>query len=236
MGVYWLRSGRFAVWAKRAVIPDVTLNAGPTQAPTTSSRSLPNPLGSCSPRVPTVGARASPEYADPAGSDRRPAGDTASGLAPKRSADGRPRGEIQASAAPGEVPVGRPETRVRFPSPPLRRGYCTCSWPTMPMLSWNRHTNCVEPDFGKLTFTVCDVPGMSATSMFSLAIVKVCAAVPLLSIVRLSFWPAEPVNVSGLKKLSLVSIVNFVLPATSAAGAGEVGAGDPVVALAVAVG
>jgi hypothetical protein len=32
----------FAVWAKRAVIPDVTLNAGPTQAPTTSSRSLLN--------------------------------------------------------------------------------------------------------------------------------------------------------------------------------------------------
>jgi hypothetical protein len=57
----WLRSGRFAVWAKRAVIPDVTLNAGPTQAPTTSSRSLPNPLGSCSPRVPTVGGRVSPE-------------------------------------------------------------------------------------------------------------------------------------------------------------------------------
>src|SRR5262249_62140436 len=51
----------FAVWAKRAVIPDVTLNAGPTQAPTTSSRSLPNPLGSCSPRVPTVGGRVSPE-------------------------------------------------------------------------------------------------------------------------------------------------------------------------------
>src|SRR6185503_12474367 len=51
----------FAVWAKRAVIPDVTLNAGQTQAPTTSSRSLPNPLGSCSPRVPTVGDRVSPK-------------------------------------------------------------------------------------------------------------------------------------------------------------------------------
>ena len=51
----------FAVWAKRAVIPDVTLNAGPIQAPTTSSRSLPNSLGSCSPRVPTVGDRVSPE-------------------------------------------------------------------------------------------------------------------------------------------------------------------------------
>ena len=32
----------FAVWEKRAVIPDVTLNAGQTQAPTTSSRSLPS--------------------------------------------------------------------------------------------------------------------------------------------------------------------------------------------------
>ena len=51
----------FAVWAKRAVIPDVTLNAGPIQAPTTSSRSLPNSLGSCSPRVPTVGGRVSPK-------------------------------------------------------------------------------------------------------------------------------------------------------------------------------
>ena len=51
----------FAVWEKRAVITDVTLNAGPIQAPTTSSRSLPNTLGSCSPRVPTVGDRVSPE-------------------------------------------------------------------------------------------------------------------------------------------------------------------------------
>jgi len=29
MGVYRFRFGRFIVWAKRAVIPDVTLNAGP---------------------------------------------------------------------------------------------------------------------------------------------------------------------------------------------------------------
>ena len=29
MGVYWFRLGRIAVWVKRAVIPDVTLNAGP---------------------------------------------------------------------------------------------------------------------------------------------------------------------------------------------------------------
>jgi hypothetical protein len=42
MGVYWFRLGRITVWVKRAVIPDVTLNAGPTQAPTTSSRSLPS--------------------------------------------------------------------------------------------------------------------------------------------------------------------------------------------------
>jgi len=42
MGVYRFRLGRFTVWAKRAVIPDVTLNAGQTQAPTTSSRSLPS--------------------------------------------------------------------------------------------------------------------------------------------------------------------------------------------------
>ena len=29
IGVYRFRFGRFIVWAKRAVIPDVTLNAGP---------------------------------------------------------------------------------------------------------------------------------------------------------------------------------------------------------------
>ena len=29
MGVYWLRLGRRSDWEKRAVIPDVTLNAGP---------------------------------------------------------------------------------------------------------------------------------------------------------------------------------------------------------------
>ena len=48
----------------------------------------------------------------------------------------------------------------------LTRGYCTCSWPTIPMLSWNRHTNCWEPDFGNVIFTVWDVPGMSVTSTF----------------------------------------------------------------------
>src|SRR3954453_11731215 len=98
----------------------------------------------------------------------------------------------------------------------------------MPMLSWNRQTNCVDPDFGSVTLTVCDVPGMSVTSTLWLVIVNVCAAVPLFSMVNVSFWFAEPVNVLGLKKLSYASIVKVVLPATSAAGAGEVGIGEPV--------
>ena len=42
--------------------------------------------------------------------------------------------------------------------------------------------NCVEPDFGNVTSTVCDVPGASNTSMFSLVIVNVWAAAPLLAI------------------------------------------------------
>lgn len=66
-------------------------------------------------------------------------------------------------------------------------GYCTCSWPTIPMLSWNRQTNWVEPDFGNVTVTVCDVPGVSSTSMPSFEIVNVWVAAPRLSIVRFNF-------------------------------------------------